>query len=114
MSAIDLSGVRAKIERAKQHIRDLDARIDSFRESRSYITFADKQSEEGESRLHLTIKPRLPVEFGLIAGDAVHNLRSALDHTACQLGVAGGDTSYRQAFSIFESRAKYETLPRKE
>src|SRR5271156_1341219 len=87
-----LIGVRSKIERAKKHVTDLDIAIRSFCESQPY-TIATKQKPEIE---HTTlcvenVQP-VPDSITLIVGDAVHNLRSSLDHLAWQLVDAAGGT----------------------
>jgi hypothetical protein len=55
----------------------------------------------------------IPVEFALITGDVLHNLRAALDHTVYQLACAqlGEPTTepYRwAAFPVAESEEKYK------
>jgi hypothetical protein len=46
---------------------------------------------------------RPPLEWGLIAGDAIHNMRSALDHLACVLvGENGGEITRSTSFPLYE------------
>ncbi len=56
-----------------------------------------------------------PDELGLILGDALHNARSALDHVACGLVLAGGGTVTGQiAFPAAGSKAGWaETVRRR-
>ncbi len=91
MSAAErLVGVRAKIERAKQHVSDLEGRIGTFRETNPYrlVTEVDSQTRHTSYKVRVHSAP--PIELGLVAGEAVHQLRSSLDHLAWQLVEANG------------------------
>src|SRR5687768_2636861 len=108
-----LSRVRVKIERANQHIRDLDARVNTFRaEPNLFVTEKDSESREVCYR----IKPdlELPDDFSCLIGDAVHNLRTALDHLVWHLVDANTGTDRkpykRQEFPFYVSRTEYETF----
>jgi hypothetical protein len=82
---MDLSGVWAKIERAKKHVGDLDADITTLNNGNFY-RHARQESDDGthmEWRVVFTPGFQLPDSLSLMCGDAVHNLRSALDHFAC-------------------------------
>lgn len=71
-----------KLDRAKEHIAALDAGVTQFWDA-SPLEIKKIDSAEPEiSRYRVTrIKP-LPASIPLIAGDATHNIRSALDHFA--------------------------------
>jgi hypothetical protein len=89
-----IDGIRLKVERAKKHVFDMDAAIRSFCESKPYTIGAKPHSVPAIQRTTLyiaSVKP-IPGHIALIIGDAVHNLRSALDHLAWQLVEAGGGT----------------------
>ncbi len=99
MSRID--GVRLKIERAKKHIADLDIAIKSFCDSKPYTLDAKPHpvAEIEHTTVYVASVQPVPNDITLFVGDAVHNLRSALDHLAWQLVEAGGgvpdkDTSF--------------------
>lgn len=86
--------VRLKIERAKEHIRDLEAAIQAFVGEKPYTLAA--RSHPVVAIQHTTlyiaeVKP-IPDRFSLLIGDAVHNLRSTLDHLLWQLVEASGGT----------------------
>ena len=80
-----LSGPRAKIARANQHIRDLYAEIQRFRQTEPCEVRHDSNHETGQRTTYLTRLDPFPDQIVLITGDALHNLRSALDHLAAQL-----------------------------
>jgi len=101
MNRID--GIRLKIERAKKHIRDLDHRIEIFGESKPYTIGAKPHTvpEIKHTTLYVASVSTIPDDFALIIGDAIHNLRSSLDHLVWQLVEAGGGTpNERTAFPI--------------
>jgi len=76
---------RLKIDRAKHHINDLSGRIEAY--------FALKPQRvvlarpDGGNRAQPIIRCEIPIppEFSLIIGDAIHNLRSSLDHSIWQM-----------------------------
>jgi hypothetical protein len=73
-----------KLGRAKKHVGDLEAEIIAFWATKPYEieTEGDPKTGVGSIRIKGDPKP-LPDSIPLIAGDAAHNLRSALDHFAC-------------------------------
>ena len=86
--AIDLSGVRAKIERAREHRDALEAEIEPvLREERDPIQLSAKlDSDSGYHVFRVAVMPdRWLLRVAVILGDIVHNLRSALDLLAWQL-----------------------------
>lgn len=99
-----LAGVLLKIERAKQHIADLDVAIRSFCNSDPYTLRIKEKPEIQHVALYVDSVSPLPDEIALIVGDAVHNLRSAFDHLAWQLVEAGGGTpNHHTYFPICET-----------
>ena len=103
-----LMGVMAKIERARQHIRDFEARRELFIQSRPYDVVRD-DPQAGVYGFVLRFRCKPPRDMPLTIGDAVHNLRSALDHLAWQLVEANGQTPSKDtAFPIFETADKYK------
>ncbi len=84
-----LVGVERKIERAERHIDDLDAVIGAFIQSDAYRVEINDDPKDA-SRVRWILREQRPdpmptVEFAVLIGDAVHNLRCALDHLACGL-----------------------------
>jgi hypothetical protein len=101
-----LSSSRLKVKRAKQHIDDIDSAVTGFLNSDFYAISVDKNVETGSNHLCIDIKPT-PFPFygaALIIGDALHNLRSALD--ILYYGFVSGPTNWTR-FPIFDTR---ETL----
>jgi len=80
--------LESKLEWAKKHIAYLQRFWDTFREDAYPILFKD-DPQTGDRFYYLgnvsPIDPRIP----LIIGDAVHNIRTSLDHLAHQLVFVG-------------------------
>ena len=89
-----LIGPRTKLARAAQHINELSSKVTLFAAAEPYHL---EVVEEGNGDLvyRLRMKQQAPLEWSAIAGDAVHNLRTALDHLACALVTAGGASPTR-------------------
>ena len=111
--------VRVKVERAKQHIVDLNLRLKAFLDSNPYKVGTYRNPETRQLIYFLTGVRNVPPQIGLVVGDVIQNLRSALDHLAFQLymlgpgGQAGGSGS-RTHFPIADDSAKYKIgAPRK-
>jgi hypothetical protein len=90
-----LEGVRLKIDRAEFHRNALEAECIAWTNGLR-ATVAHEHDEV--TRWHsLVVKvdppwPDPPLNWGVIVGDLVHNLRCALDHTIWQLVIANGNT----------------------
>lgn len=95
-----LNGVRFKIERAKQHLHDLDAAVAKFTAPHPFrIDMNEIDNRTGERIARVVVKRQPPPILALIVGDLVHSLRTALDYAAWQLvdsndGRPGRHTQY--------------------
>lgn len=112
MTSID--GVRLKVERAKEHVKNLDGVIQSFRDSRPYEVVGQENYQTADLEWVLTQAREIPPEVSLIAGDAVQNLRSALDYLAHALVAANGRKPIDgvTAFPISDSLPKHQMAMR--
>jgi hypothetical protein len=72
-------GSRLKVERAKKHITDLHSALIVFQKGDFYRIWVDEDLETGLHHLKLSTIRQPPIEIALMIGDAVHNLRTALD-----------------------------------
>ena len=92
-----------KIERAKHHVSEVNGRINAFLKTNPYKVAAKCDSQSREP---------VPVHIALIAGDAIQNLMSALDHLAYQLVLADTNDNPPNPnwiyFPIADDAAKYE------
>jgi hypothetical protein len=105
-----LSGVVAKFNRAKQEFDVLRQEIGTFSDqdpkphfSRGYF---DTDAWEWIERWQVREPP--PLRWGVMLGDCVHNLRSALDHLVCQLTLLNGGTMDDCAQTQFPIASKSE------
>jgi hypothetical protein len=69
---------RLKIERAKHHINDLHQRMLDFATD-VHVLSIYHDAQQGCDVLQVRITKSLPLEFAAVIGDALHNLKSALD-----------------------------------
>lgn len=89
-----LQGCRLKQQRADQHIQMLQRDVPGFfKQVNSYRMLTKQDPESGEDFLWLEPKERVPVKkWGIVLGDILHNLRSALDHLVWGLTLENGHT----------------------
>jgi hypothetical protein len=102
--------IRVKIERAYKHLHELEAAIMRLGELSLYSVSHERKSEAAKPSLKVVPVHVYGFEIPAIAGDVVHNLRSALDHLAFQLvsvGVESGEVRTENwtdiQFPIFHS-----------
>ncbi|HVV92102.1 MAG TPA: hypothetical protein VHD15_01670 [Hyphomicrobiales bacterium] len=68
-----------RVEWAEEHIRNLSRASDALFASGAYGLVVAENSKAQQRRLRIVPYDPLPPHFGLRIGDAIHNLRSALD-----------------------------------
>lgn len=98
-----LAASHLKVKRAEQHIDAIDHTLTEFLNSDFYTVSVDKNPERGSNHLCIDIKPT-PFPFhgaALVIGDALHNLRSALD--ILYYGFVSGPTDWT-SFPIRDTR----------
>lgn len=94
-----------KVDRAIEHINYLEREIAAFKERGGYSTFRDDDPQTGDLVHRARVLEQPPPRWGAIAGDAIHNLRSALDILWRRLMYpdGGGETNFKIAFNIYGS-----------
>jgi hypothetical protein len=107
-----LALIRTKVERAEQHIQNLDVALRAFLDSNPYLTARQTDPERPDFMVYWLSGARpIPPLIPLIAGDALANLRGALDHLAFQLAWLNGTRDDRilknTYFPIFDDATKY-------
>lgn len=110
MSVDRIFGISEKIKRAKKHICNLESEIPKFLDGKPYKVASKNHPQLPYATTFFVEKadPTPPV-IPIISGDAIHNLRSTLDHLAWQLTeVSGGKPGTKTAFPIFDP-AKFES-----
>ena len=97
-----------KIERAGHHIEELHKALGAFWNRNPYDFRWEDDPVRQERAYYLNKVQQIPIGVVAIVGDALHNMRSALDHLAYQLVLAAGNIPERAtAFPIAESSVKY-------
>jgi hypothetical protein len=105
-----LEGCRAKLDRSKEHLEALEREVSAYLSDPQRGPTTTLQAEHDAfgrawavARLRLPSPP--PARLGLLAGDAIHNARSALDHLVCRLVELNNKKLKRSnAFPIYEHR----------
>lgn len=93
---------RRKIARAKEHIADLERETERFVQEASYERFTEPDPKNPTHTVHkIRMTKPLPVGLSEMAGDAIGNLREALDHAIFGVAVASGCANPRSAYFPF-------------
>jgi hypothetical protein len=103
--------IQRKVERAYKHIADLNTAVRLFLDSKPYKVGTKRNPQTRQLIYYLTEVSPTPISFSTITGDALQNLRSALDHLAQQLFLVGSGsnvTSRRVQFLIEQNAAQYK------
>ena len=105
-----MAGVHSKIERAKKHIGDLNAVLVSSKHSGGNEVLRYLDPKTGNPHYRVTSLKPIPDEIPLIAGDAIHCLRSALDQLAYRFWESFGSHGSIKtvAFPVTELASNYE------
>lgn len=91
-----------KVERASFHINDLAGKINRFIERKPYVVVAENYGN-GELAWTVRVKEDIPSDWATIVGDAVHNLRDALDIGISALPSRAGIIDRNSRWTFFPS-----------
>lgn len=92
-----LDGARIKLRRAAHHIEGLKREARLYLEARPFV-LVQREDPNGDLVSYVSIHTPVPTDWAATVGDAVHNLRSALDHVAWQFVEAAGTTPTRDTY----------------
>jgi hypothetical protein len=111
---ISFRGSRLKVKRAYKHIEELETWFHDLVQSNINTAMSYKDRNPGSESY--TINIQRPVGFSgdvaPIVGDAVHNLRAALDHIATAIVIAGREDDPALAyFPLYDSRQSLVKSP---
>jgi hypothetical protein len=96
-------GSKLKIKRADQHIQELASALNAFLQTDFYQLIMEPNLGNGTT-IRVECRP-IPEDIPLIIGDAIHNLRSALDLMHCEIITrAGGTPTTNDAFRVVKTR----------
>jgi hypothetical protein len=106
-----LEGVRAKLERAEESIEELEREFGAFLAGNPYEIPGKFYPKRSEYVFRFRVIEPLPLRWGVLVGEIVHDLRSALDHLLWQLVILdGGGPGKHTQFPIFNRFADYRRL----
>jgi hypothetical protein len=109
MSSVSTFGSKVKIERARKHLQELTTAIKEFFASNPFSVIYEDEAETGDRVYLIKINRQIPVEWGAIIGDIIHNARTALDLLAWQMVLANGGTpNKRTKFPISSNAQEFE------
>jgi hypothetical protein len=79
-----LEGCRKKIARADEHLQSLQKAVEGWGRSYPYGIDQTFEAESSEYVLRIQKVRDAPlIDWGIVIGDAIHSLRSTLDHLVC-------------------------------
>lgn len=99
-----------KIDRAKHHVSDFKRQFNAFVDDNPHTFTSKADPKTGEMLFKIRFKSALPQEqFGLVLGDAIHNLRAALDHLMWELmGLDHGTQNRHTKLPVGQDLASYK------
>ena len=108
-----LDSAYLKLVRAVEHLEQTEAETQRFVDSNPYVPIIDYNFESLEHTLRVRVLGEPPMHLGLLAGDTIHNLRSALDHLVYQLAALDPDVprGSKTQYPIFDEPEKFDAMP---
>lgn len=106
-----LRHVTAKLDRARQHLRDLERLHEAFIKSNPYKVATKHDPQTRKLIYYLASVEQPGDDIATTVGDVLQNLMSALDHVAYQLvcvGMGSDGPFYHVYFPIADSATEYE------
>lgn len=76
--------------RAQEHLDALEEEIASFIEREPYVVSYERKPDGSEHIFRAHIRDPAPLTFGILVGECLQNMRSALDHLVWQLAILSG------------------------
>ncbi|XBQ17271.1 MAG: hypothetical protein ABL308_05180 [Oceanicaulis sp.] len=103
---------KQKVERAYQHLAQLEGAAIQFFRTRPYSITADFDEAVQLYGLRVAMTKPLPPVIPLIVGDFIHNVRSALEHVASDLFAAAAGNEEARTRSKFPMHEEEKNLQR--
>jgi hypothetical protein len=102
-----------RLERAWEHLQRLEAESRGWLKPRPYRVYAELDAERRTKIIKVEIFRQPPAELGLLIGDCLHNMRSALDNLVYDLAIAhrgvplSKSIAKKSQFPIFKDRDQF-------
>jgi len=104
-----LEGVKLKVERANSHIQEVNNLINFLTAPDGYEIITEIDSAKGEKTIKIRLLKEPPVGIGVICGEILYGLRSALDHLVTATATRGDVVMIQNTgFPIEETQEKFE------
>jgi hypothetical protein len=111
---MDVTGSKLKLARANRHIRDLENLFETFICESPHRIEVTKNVNVPGVNVSVVFDKTIPIECSTIIGDALHNMRSALDILAAEAVRSNGNTpKYTTGFPIYKNKADLSKCLRK-
>lgn len=105
---VDLRSMKAKIDRANKHVRELDDALSDFNTSKPYAIVCEPNDDGSRHEVRLVLTdPDVLDQWSCMIGDFLHNLRCALDYILYAAILAEGSVPEDTEFPIFTSKSKF-------
>lgn len=85
LTAEQLAGVHARLERADENIRNLNIEIRAFLNERPAGGFSEDKQQAAREYAKFRAERTVPLRLRVMAGEIAHHLRAALDYVAWNL-----------------------------
>jgi len=107
--------IRVKIKRAEKHLAELEAAAEKYRDSYNHVAVAGENAKFAQGEPNFRKLPIIHFEMLAVAGDVLHNLRSALDHVMYHLALVANPNASEAvlrkiSFPIGDSLHGYKSL----
>ena len=100
---------RLKLERAEYHISDIERQFAAFVRGKPHRFRIQSDPNTGVLAIRVRFVKEPPATLALIIGDAIHNMRIALDHAIWELvGLDGGTQDRYLKFPTGDNRIDFE------
>ncbi|MBI1329216.1 MAG: hypothetical protein GC166_04840 [Alphaproteobacteria bacterium] len=98
-----------KLERAKEHIADLQSRFTAFQQTNAYTVSLDYDPNTGLAIINTKVSGDAPMTMAMVIGDCIHNLETALDHATWEIiGLDGGTQDRWTKFPTGKNKVDYD------
>ncbi len=106
-----LAHIWPKVERAKQHVTELERACHAFLNTNPYVVGTKQDPQTRKLIYYVASVQAPPASIATITGDVLQNLMSALDHLAYQLvcvGMGSDGPFYHVYFPVADSATEYQ------
>jgi hypothetical protein len=100
---------KQKVHRADRHIADFTRQSDAYIASKPHSIEIHTNLNDGFQTVKVRFVEELPIDVAYVIADAIHNLRTALDHLAWELASIGHGSQDRYVqFTSGSNRVNFE------